>query len=65
MLLAVRDIGPRRAQRLLDALGDDWRDLVDLAPERVFGTLRGMGVARASAAARSWRDVSRAPESNG
>jgi hypothetical protein len=59
ILLAVRYIGPRRARRLLDALGDDWRDLLDTAPERVFRTLRGVGIVQARAAAQSWRHLSR------
>lgn len=53
-LLAVRHIGPRRARRLIDAHGPDWRMWVDLAPERVFGTLRGVGPRQAADAARSW-----------
>jgi hypothetical protein len=60
ILLAVRHIGPRRARRLLDALGPEWRELLDLAPVRVFATLRGMGAARARAAADSWRALSAA-----
>ena len=53
-LLAVRHIGPRRARRLIDALGADWRAWVDLAPEWVFGTLRGVGPRQAADAAQSW-----------
>jgi hypothetical protein len=59
-LLAVRHIGPRRARRLLDALGDDWERWVDAAPERVFATLRGIGPQQARAAADSWT-ASRTP----
>jgi hypothetical protein len=54
VLLAVRHIGPRRARRLIGAFGADWEALVDLAPERVFGTLRGIGPRQARAAAVSW-----------
>ena len=57
MLLSVRHIGPRRAQRLVDGLGDRWAELIDADPERVFGTLRGMGMRRAGIAAASWRDL--------
>jgi hypothetical protein len=57
-LLAVRHIGPRRARRLIDALGSDWKLLLDRAPERVFGTLRGVGSRQARIAAESWRRVS-------
>ena len=57
MLLSVRHIGPRRAQRLVDGLGDRWVELIDADPERVFGTLRGMGRRRARIAAASWREV--------
>ena len=57
MLLAVRHIGPRRARRLIDALGADWRWCVELAPERVFGTVRGIGAHQAQEAAESWRSV--------
>jgi hypothetical protein len=48
-------VGPRRARRLLDGLGDDWLPLLDADAERVFATLRGMGRRRATMAARSWR----------
>jgi helix-hairpin-helix protein len=54
-LLAVRYIGPRRARRLIDALGSDWEALLNQAPVRVFGTLRGVGPRQARAAAQSWR----------
>jgi hypothetical protein len=54
VLLAVRHIGPRRARRLIDGLGNDWRALLDQEPERVFGTLRGLGPRQARAAAESW-----------
>jgi hypothetical protein len=57
LLLSVRHIGPRRAERLVDGLGDRWADLIGADPERVFGTLRGMGRRRASIAAVSWREV--------
>jgi hypothetical protein len=57
MLLSVRYIGPRRAQRLVDGLGDRWVELIDADPERVFGTLRGMGRRRARIAAASWREL--------
>jgi hypothetical protein len=43
LLLSVMHIGPRRARRLVDALGDDWLPLLDANPERVFATLRGLG----------------------
>lgn len=56
-LLAARHIGPRRARRLLNALGPDWQTLLDAAPERVFGTLRGIGPRQASEAADSWRST--------
>jgi hypothetical protein len=59
MLLAVRHIGPRRAQRLVDGLGDRWAELIDADPERVFGTLRGMGRRRARIAAVSWSRLAR------
>jgi hypothetical protein len=58
MQLAVRHIGPSRAPRLLDALGDDWREVLDHAPTRVFGALRGVGPAQADAAASSWIEIS-------
>jgi hypothetical protein len=61
LLLQVRHIGPRRAQRLIDALGGDWADVLDLAPERVFRILRGVGEAQARAAAQSWDRLSRDP----
>ena len=57
MLLSVRHIGPRRAQRLVDGLGVRWVELIDADPERVFGTLRGMGRRRARVAAASWREL--------
>ena len=57
MLLSVRHIGPRRAQRLVDGLGVRWVELIDADPERVFGTLRGMGRRRARIAAASWREL--------
>jgi helix-hairpin-helix protein len=57
MLLSVRHIGPRRARRLVDGLGDRWAELIDADPERVFGTLRGMGRRRATIAAASWREL--------
>ncbi len=59
VLLAVRHIGPRRARRLIGALGADWEALVEQAPERVFGTLRGIGPRQARAAAASWSRVLR------
>src|SRR3954449_12934323 len=59
LLLQVRYIGPRRARRLVDALGGDWREVLDLAPERVFRTLRGVGQSQARAAAESWAVLSR------
>src|SRR4051794_28046870 len=55
VLLAVHHIGPRRAQRLIEGLGSDWRALLDQDPERAFGTLRGVGPHQAIAAAASWR----------
>src|SRR5919206_3377370 len=55
VLLRVRHIGPRRAQRLVDGLGWDWFALIDTDPERVFATLRGLGRRRARVAADSWR----------
>jgi hypothetical protein len=55
LLLSVMHIGPRRARRLLDGLGDDWLALLDSDAESVFATLRGMGRSRAQIAARSWR----------
>jgi hypothetical protein len=65
MLLSVRHIGPRRAQRLIDGLGDRWVELIDADPERVFGTLRGMGRRRAGIAAASWRDLTRPAGADG
>src|SRR3954471_4967819 len=38
LLLKVRHTRARRARGLIDALGRDWRDVLDMAPERVFGT---------------------------
>src|SRR4051794_23626712 len=64
VLLAVRHVGPRRARRLIDALGVDWRWAVELAPERVFGTVRGIGPRQAREAAESWRTVADAGGSN-
>jgi hypothetical protein len=55
LLLCVRHIGPRRAQRLIDGLGTDWFELIDANPERVFATLRGVGERQARAAGASWR----------
>jgi hypothetical protein len=55
-LLAVRHIGPRRHAGLIDALGHDWRVCVELAPERVFGTLRGVGPRQANEVADSRAD---------
>jgi hypothetical protein len=55
LLLSVVHIGPRRARRLLDGLGHEWTSIIDADPERVFGTLRGMGRRRARDAARGWR----------
>jgi hypothetical protein len=54
LLLSVAHIGPRRARRLIEGLGDDWASLIDVDPERVFGTLRGLGRRRARIAAASW-----------
>jgi hypothetical protein len=54
ILVAVRHIGPRRARRLILALGAEWRALVRLTPARVFGTLRGVGPRQAREAADSW-----------
>lgn len=48
-------IGPRRAARLRLGLGADLEDLLDRAPERVFGTLRGVGETQAREAAAYWR----------
>jgi hypothetical protein len=62
-LLAVRHIGPRRARRPIDALGADWRVWLDQAPERVFGTLRGVGPRQAAEAAKSWSDRSSVAQS--
>jgi hypothetical protein len=59
LLLSVRHIGPRRAQRLVDGLGEQWAELIDADAERVFGTLRGMGRRRARIAAASWRELRR------
>jgi hypothetical protein len=53
-LLSVRHIGPRRARRLVDALGPDWEATVRGDPARVFATLRGVGPRQAAAAAASW-----------
>jgi hypothetical protein len=53
-LLAVVHIGPRRARRLVEGLGDEWEAIVDTDPERVFATLRGLGARRARSAAASW-----------
>ncbi len=50
----MRHIGPRRARRLIDGLGGDWRLWLDVAPARVFGTLRGIGPRQAAEAADSW-----------
>ena len=57
ILLDVRHIGPRRARRLIGALGADWRALVGLGPARVFGALRGVGPRQAQEAAASWREL--------
>jgi hypothetical protein len=54
LLMQVPHIGPRRAERLINALGIDWPDLLDIAPEPIFATLRGVGPRRSRAAARSW-----------
>jgi hypothetical protein len=64
LLLSVTHIGPRRARRLLDGLGDDWASVIDADPERVFATLRGLGRRRARVAATSWADArdGRAPQ---
>ena len=57
ILLDVRHIGPRRARRLIGALGADWRAVVALRPARVFGTLRGVVPRQAQEAAASWREL--------
>lgn len=65
LLLSVTHIGPRRARRLVDGLGEDWIALLDADPVRAFATLRGMGRGRAQIAARSWRrtrENQRAPD---
>jgi hypothetical protein len=54
LLLSLPNIGPRRARRLLIGLGDEWTMIIDSDPERVFGTLRGLGQRRAKIAATSW-----------
>jgi hypothetical protein len=59
LLLSVKHIGPRRARRLIDGLGEDWLEIIDADPERAFATLRGMGSRRAQVAARSWRGTRR------
>src|SRR6476469_6797786 len=53
-LLSVRHIGPRRARRLVNALGPGWQATVRADPERVFATLRGVGPRQAAIAAASW-----------
>ena len=54
-LLNVCHIGPRRARRLIDALGSQGEALLDQAPERLFRTLRGIGPRQARASADAWR----------
>ena len=61
LLLSVAHIGPRRARRLLDGLGADWASIIDADPERVFGTLRGLGQRRARIAAASWAALPHRP----
>ncbi|MDP9346377.1 MAG: hypothetical protein M3P44_11780 [Actinomycetota bacterium] len=48
-------IGPARAARLRRALGADLIPMLDAAPERVLGTLHGVGPAQAREGAECWR----------
>ena len=52
--MAVRHIGPRRARRLIDALGFAGA-YGSTSPPRVFGTVCGVGSRQADEAAQSWR----------
>src|SRR4051794_30578975 len=53
-LTSLRHIGPARAERLVDEHGETVLQAIAANPAGVFGALRGVSVAQASAAAESW-----------
>jgi exodeoxyribonuclease V alpha subunit len=54
-LTSLRHIGPARAERLVDEHGETVLQAIAADPTAVFGALRGVSVAQASAAAESWQ----------
>ncbi|MEX2108463.1 MAG: AAA family ATPase, partial [Solirubrobacterales bacterium] len=53
-LTSLRHIGPARAALLADEYGEGVLDAIEADPAGVFGTLPGVGIKQASAAADSW-----------
>jgi exodeoxyribonuclease V alpha subunit len=53
-LTSLRHIGPARAERLVDEHGEGVLGAIAADPSTVFGSLRGVSRAQASAAAESW-----------
>ncbi len=53
-LTSLRHIGPARAERLVDEHGEGVLGAIAADPSAVFGSLRGVSRAQASAAAESW-----------
>ncbi len=53
-LTSLRHIGPARAERLVDEHGEGVLGAIAADPSAVFGSLRGVSHAQASAAAESW-----------
>ncbi len=55
-LASLRNIGPARAERLVDAHGEDVLAAIGADPEAAFGTLPGVSETQAADAAESWHD---------
>ena len=53
-LTTLRHIGPARAERLVDEHGEGVLGAIAADPASVFGSLRGVSAAQATAAAESW-----------
>jgi exodeoxyribonuclease V alpha subunit len=54
-LTSLRHIGPARAERLVDEHGEGVMGAIAADPQSVFGSLRGVSLVQAAAAAESWR----------
>jgi exodeoxyribonuclease V alpha subunit len=53
-LTSLRNIGPTRAERLVDEHGENVLRTIAADPQRVFGSLRGISANQAAAATESW-----------